>query len=176
MTGTCIERAHRIARSALVAVAAVSAAFFHPPAAQAGNLFDGHDTCTTLNCGSLLIEGKVLTYRANNGAGAPTHRLPWSAMVYADANECLRLDVVDESADLAMTAVTPNGYHLYRSDDPSSGSCPLCPILKIDPVPYGGWYSVSISTVVTTADASFKLRIGRYNGGNPNCASPTPPQ
>jgi hypothetical protein len=122
-----------------------------------------------------VIDGKVLTYR--DSAGTPTHRLPWTGLVYADQGECLRLHVVDESTDLAMTAVSPLGYTVYRSDDPGVGACPLCPLVKIDPIGSGGWFAVVISSPLgTTADASFRLRIGRYNGGNANCASPTLPQ
>jgi hypothetical protein len=157
-------------------VAIVVALALFAAAAKANNIFDGHNTCTTLNCGSLLIEGRVLTYRAGDGAGAPTDPLPWSAMVYADAGECLRLHVVDESADLAMVVTDSRGDAVYRSDDPG-GVCPLCPIVKIDPAAWGGWLAVVISSpLVIPTDVSFKLRIGRYNGGNPNCAGPTPPE
>jgi hypothetical protein len=160
-------------RAAIFTVLGLGLAAFFAPSAQGNNLFDGHDTCTALNCGSLVIDGKVLVYR--DSAGTATDRLPWTGLVYAAKGECLRLHVVQQSIDLAINAVSPETQFMYRNDDSSGAGCPLCPLVKIDPGATGGWYGVVISSpILGTADASFKLRIGRYNTGNPNCAGPTP--
>jgi hypothetical protein len=142
--------------------------------AQANNLFDGHDTCTTINCGTLAIEGRILTYRDANGT--PTAALPWSGMVYAAEGECLRLDIVARFGTTGPLLIQVQGpsFHRYNTYHVSP-SCSSCPLVKVDPAPHSGWYSIVVRPVGGSwNDASFRLHIGRYNSGNPNCASPSP--
>ena len=49
------------------------------------------------------------------------------------------------------------------------------PLIKIDPVPRTGYYTVVVSRYNASAgNVNFILRYGRYNTGNPNCQPPTP--
>jgi hypothetical protein len=139
--------------------------------ALAETLYDGsRSSCTTTNCGALAIGGTIFTFKSG---ATPVYIKPWQAMVFADAGECLRLDVVNRTgADLIMNVQSPGPEH-YQTH---VGSCSGCPLIKIDPAPHDGWYSVVVRTTnAVLADAFFGLRIGRYDSGNPNCGTPTPP-
>jgi hypothetical protein len=133
----------------------------------AGEIFDTNvNTHTGLNKGSAVIGGTV------QGVSSTADR--WVGQVFAGANECLRLHVTRQGTDLETLVVHPNGT-VSRNDDGGVTACPLCPLVKIQPT-VRGWYTVSIGSFSGAAVvADFTLRYGRYNNGNPNCASPTTP-
>lgn len=122
-------------------------------------------SCTSENCSSVAMGGTVLGFGASYAS-------PWVAEIFAD-NECLRLDVLAQAADLEMTVVAPNAFTYVNDDRNSAGD--KRPLVKIDGG-QRGWYTVSVSRFDgNAADADFTLAFGRYNRTNPNCASPTAP-
>jgi hypothetical protein len=122
------------------------------------------DTCTANNCGSELLSGTVVRYIG-------TFAYPWVAQAVGVTGNCLRFEVISQTQDLEMTVVAPNG-NVYRNDDQVGNDRPL---VKINPAPNTGLYTIHISSFNgNPIDSNFQLRWNRYNGGNPNCASPTP--
>jgi hypothetical protein len=69
--------------------------------------------------------------------------------------------------------IAPNG-NVYRNDDSGVSSCSNCPLVKVDPTPDPGWYTLQISTWNgASIEGNFILLYGLYNSGNPDCASST---
>ncbi len=104
-----------------------------------------------------------------------TNHQPFFTQVYAAGGECLRLDVDIQEADLEMVVASPICCSVWRNDDRSIVDAR--PLIKIDPTPGAGYYTVQIayfSTANLGTDAGFRLSYGRYNSGSANCASPTP--
>jgi hypothetical protein len=117
------------------------------------------ETCATLNCGSLVLPGTVLSI--------PPSASTWVGKLFAAANECVRLDVDRQNADLRMVVVAPNGT-IYRNDDRTATD--FRPLVQINPTPNNGWYTVQLAKFNGQAvSANFTLFYGRYNAGNPNC-------
>lgn len=125
------------------------------------------DTCTGLNCGSILVGGSVL----NHSNVSPAR---WDVAIYAGAGECLRLEqtaVFGTGVDDEIVVVAPNGT-VYRNDDFYG----LRPRVAIASTPVRGWYYVSIAryTGAPAPEHDFYFRFGRYtSSANANCASPT---
>jgi hypothetical protein len=125
------------------------------------------DTCTTLNCGAVVLNGTTFSF----GPSADH----FDVDVFAGPNECLRAAVTSEFADLETVVRAPNGT-VYRNDDGGVAACPLCPVVKVNSTPNNGWYSVTIGQFAgAPAEGNFTLSYGRYNVGNPNCAASTTP-
>ncbi len=133
-------------------------------------LFDPSvNTCTTLNCGSVRLDGTVTGER--NGVNA----VPWVVELYAQPRECVRIAITAESQDLETVVVAPNGA-VFRNDDGFVAPCTVCPVVKIGNAPNFGWYTVSVSQFNgAPVETNFTMFYGRYSSGNPNCSSPTPP-
>jgi hypothetical protein len=149
-----------------LAILGVSAALWLQPGIPlAGPLIDDTvSTCTGLNCSSLRLPGTVLSFGASAGA--------WVGQVFARPGECVRLDVVQQGADLEMVVVAPNGTVFRNDDRPGS----LLPLVAIANAPNNGWYTVQLAHFAGNGiDTNFVLLYGRYNGGNPNCAGGTAP-
>ena len=130
------------------------------------NSFSG---CTGINCSSLTIPGTVTNPSNNND--------PFELQVFAGANECVRIEVVQsiQGVDLETVVRAPNGS-IYRNDDGSGGGAFNNPLVKINGAPNSGWYSVSINHWNGFASyADFVLTYGRYPLNNPNCAGATTP-
>jgi hypothetical protein len=126
-------------------------------------------SCTTNNCSSLTIPGTVTNPSNNND--------PFELQVFAFANECVRLEVVESisGVDLETVVRAPNGS-IYRNDDGSGGGSLNNPLVKINGAPNSGWYSVSINHWNGVASyADFVLTYGRYPLNNPNCDGATSP-
>jgi hypothetical protein len=134
-------------------------------AGAATNMFDATvSTATKLDATAVTING---TLHDTNG-----NTQPWTTQVYAQPGECLRLFVTSTNFDAKLTVIAPNGV-VFRDDD-SGGS--LRPLVKIASAPNFGWYTVQVAHfngVPLTSD--FTMKYGRYNNGNPNCATPTGP-
>lgn len=154
----------RMQLSTALAIAAISG--LTVPAA-ATEIFDSSvSTCTGADCSSLQIGGTVTNPSNNNH--------PWVVNAFAAAGECVRLRVLSQASDLEMTVIGPDGS-MFRNDDGGLAPCTLCSLVKFV-APSRGWYTVQVSHFGGTPTYSdLQLAYGRYNGGNPNCASPTPP-
>jgi hypothetical protein len=137
------------------------------PAEAAGPMRLPSNTCEEINCHARTVGGAVLAFGSNAYA--------WVGEFVAGNAQCVRFDVTEQATDLEMIVISPNGA-IFQNDDKGAGFCPLCPLVKINPAPIGGWYTVRIGRSTGTAvDASFTMLISQYNPGNPNCADPTPP-
>lgn len=133
---------------------------------------DTFSTCTTINCSSLRFPGTLF----NSGGG--TFANTWIANFAGGTGQCLRFDATFPSGatfdtDLEIVVVAPNGT-VFRNDDRIPG-VDRRPLVKIDPAPNNGWYTVHIAQFSGTPEnLNFVLLHGVYNSGNPNCSSPTP--
>jgi hypothetical protein len=136
-----------------------------PITAIAGSLvYDPSNTCTSINCSSQSIHG---TYHSD----AAHDRDPFILQIYSSGDECVRLDVTAETRDLEMVLISPTG-RIWRNDDIFDDPRPLIEAIT----DINGWYTLQVSHF-NGADviADFTLRYGRYDLGNPNCSSVTPP-
>jgi hypothetical protein len=134
------------------------------------------NTCTTLNCGAVRIDGVVRLARAANETAGGEVR-PWVMEIFANPNQCLRAHVIAQDADLEAVLVAPNG-NVFRNDDSGLTGCLTCPLLKVNPTPgpNRGFYTLQISHFAgSPVTANFVLMYGLYNLGNPNCSAPTLP-
>ena len=113
---------------------------------------------------------------AGSLAGKP---IPWNAKFLIERGNCLRLEIVYThfaSPKLKMTVVSPDARTVYRRDTGSASPCANCALVKIDPAPESGFYSVIVSsTNGAVVDTDFHLLFGQYNHSNVSCAAPTTP-
>jgi hypothetical protein len=129
-------------------------------------------TCSRINCSSVQVGGTMNAAGAPIGAASARSAGPWVGEIFADNGACLRLDVLVEDTDGIMVAVSPSG-RVFSNDDRDGDD--LRPLVKIGNTERG-WYTVHVSTFAgVPSEADFILAFGRYNRGNRNCASPTPP-
>ncbi len=129
-------------------------------------------SCTTLNCGSLLLSGRTNPHETTIPAA---WSVGWVAQVAANftfSASCLRLHVVTQTADLAMSVVAPNGV-VFTNDAGGVAACPACPRVVVASLRPGVYTVVLNNRTGAAIEAAFSLRAGRYNFGNPNCANPT---
>jgi hypothetical protein len=152
----------------LAAICGVTAGAIAVPA-KATQIFDPLGSATVINSGATILSGTVTGRPGAAGFNAEA----FTVEVFARAGECLRLDVLSAGADLAMGAASPSPLVYFRDDDSGIG---LNPQIRINPVRFTGWHSVNIGSwnAAQNVYADFTMAIGRYNGNNPNCASPTP--
>src|SRR5262245_6814544 len=139
--------------------------------AAATQIFDPFNTSTGINASATRLSGTITGRPGAGGFNAEA----WTVEVFAFAGECLRLGVLSSSAgDLTLGAAAPNALTYFRDDDSGAG---LNPLVKIQPTPFSGWYSVNIGSFGAQQNlySDFTIAIGRYNNGNPNCTAPTPP-
>ena len=134
-------------------------------AGAATNLVDSAvATSRKLDAGALTISGSLHDTNGNSQ--------PWTAQVYAQQGECLRLFVTSSNFDAMMVVISPD-HQAYRDDD--SGGL-LRPLVEIGTAPAFGWYTVQVANYnAEPITADFTMKYGRYNNGNPNCANPTQP-
>jgi hypothetical protein len=140
-------------------VLAIVTASLAAGSAWAGSQLESRlSSCTTENCGGETIRA---THQATE---------PFVTQIFARAGECLRLDVTDQSADVALVVVSPVPPAIVRNADRSAGD--TRPLVKVDGLDFTGWYTVIVgfegagNTVVR-----FRMDYGRYPGGNANCAA-----
>jgi hypothetical protein len=123
--------------------------------------------CTQQNCGAVFFNG----ISQKNAFG---DSIPFTVQVFANAGECLRLEVAAESADMKAVVVSPSGT-IWRNDD-FYGLRPLVTALA----DVKGYYTVHINywngNQPTSTPQLFTLAYGRYVSGTPtNCPSTTTP-
>ena len=156
---------------ALAALAAtIVSASLAPTPAHAGSLLSNvpQSTCTGINCGGFRFGG---TYQFDQFNQAD----PFVTQVYTGNGECLRIDVLSEETDLELTLIGPDGK-VWRNDDRSDPSFDNRPLLKVQNTGATGWFVLQVARYNGTGPgANFTAAYGRYNVGNPNCATPTVP-
>jgi hypothetical protein len=141
-----------------------------PTVASGQNIFDDtSSTCITANCSSLRIPGTVFAFGPSAGQ--------FVISVFATPGQCVRLDLISPphpAPDMELVVIAPNGT-VYRNDD-RNGALDRRPLVKIGSAPNNGWYTVRVGQFAGVAtETNVVLMYGRYNAGNPNCATPTGP-
>ena len=112
--------------------------------------------------GTTVVHGAV-EFNANQ------NRDPWVAQVFSAGNECLRLAVTAQGADLEATLISPSGQ--VWQDDDSNGS--LRPLIKARTT-VRGWYPLTIhSWNGSLINIDFSLQIQRLATTNAACNPPT---
>jgi len=142
------------------------------PAPLKSLIYDGEvDNCEALNCGAVSINGQS---QRNNFGDA----IPFTAEIYADANECVRLEVTHQAAKLPpqraamrIVLVSPTGS-IWR-DEGLNNTRPMI-TARTD---VKGHYTVQINysggLQQTNSIQNFGLSYGRYVIGTPvNCPTP----
>jgi hypothetical protein len=118
-----------------------------------------------------VIEVNLGSFVSVNGSylgGAPVNKPnPAVYQVYANAQECLRIDVVGGAANFfEATLVSPSGRTWQQSG----------PALIKARTLTGGWYTLQISSSTGAATTgTFTMRIGRLPANSPSC-QPLSPQ
>jgi hypothetical protein len=113
--------------------------------------------------GTTIVHGAV-EYNANQ------NRDPWVAQVFSAGNECLRLAVTAQGADLEATLVSPSGQ-VWQDDD---GNTSLRPLIKARTT-LRGWYPLTLhSWSGALINVDFTLVIRRLATTDPLCNPPTP--
>lgn len=112
----------------------------------------------------LTVNGSVEA-NANNNAD------PFVAQVFTTGNECLRIAVTSQGADLEATLVSPSG-RVWKDDD-SNGS--LRPLIKAV-TDVRGWYTLAMSHFAgNPVNADFTMVVRRASSTDPVCRPPTNP-
>src|SRR4030095_9438953 len=94
------------------------------------------DTCTGINCSSLLIPGSFL----NHFGVSPK---PWVAQLFkgdsqvTGEHDCMRRDVGAQDAELEIVSIAPDGT-VYRNDD-RAGANDRSPLVIIPAGTQHGW-------------------------------------
>lgn len=154
---------------AAAAIALIGTAALPISNADAGSLLTPlAQTCTTIDCNALIVGG---SYQFDQFGQAD----PFVTQVYATATSCLRVDVLAQETDLEATLVAADGT-IWQNDDRSSGN--TLPLIKASvPAGKGGWYALVISKYNGVGPgANFKVALGTYTVGSPNCVTPTTPR
>jgi hypothetical protein len=130
-------------------------------------IFDGLDNCTALNCNAVFLNG----ISQKNAFG---DSVPFVVQLFADVNECMRLDITSESADVEIVLVSPSGA-TWRNDD-FNGLRPLI-TARAD---VKGYYTVQINAFNGNQSINtlqlFTLAYGLYGLNTPNnCPVPRAP-
>jgi hypothetical protein len=145
----------------------VGSAAFATTALSDSLLYDFLDSCTTVNCNAVNING--ISQRNSFGDS-----IPFTVSLFADVNQCIRLDVTSQSADMEIVLVSPSGS-IWRNDD-FNGTRPL--ITARGDVK--GYYTVQVNffngAQAVNSVQLFSLAYGLYIPGTPvNCPSPAGP-
>jgi hypothetical protein len=130
--------------------------------AAATNMFDPGPVvnCTSVNCGSRIIGGTVLR--------SSDFPLPWVTQIAARQGECLRIDVIEQGADLEAVLISPSGMVWINNNGVAGGQGP---VIRINGIPQNGWFTLQLSHQTgLPVDTDFTLAFGRYPfNNNANC-------
>ena len=118
--------------------------------------------CGVLNCAGTTFRG---IYQATE---------PFVVQVFAREGECLRLDIDEQTEDMAMVVMSPSVWDAFISDDRDFDGGDTRPLIGWDLIPWTGWYTVIVSYFDHDPRlvGRFNLNYGRYPGGNVNCQMP----
>ena len=126
------------------------------------------NTCEEINCNARSVGGVVLAF--------PPFAYPWVGEFFAGFGQCIRLDVIEQSADMELHVISPNG-DIFQNDNKGTAAgspCPMCPLVKITKAPLGGWYTVRVGRSNGAAvNAAWTMLVSQYPLGNINCAEST---
>jgi hypothetical protein len=115
--------------------------------------------------------GSSITFNGSVEANSNGNVDPFVVELFSTGNECLRLAVTDQGADLEATLVAPDGL-VWRDDD-SGGS--LRPLVKAITT-VRGWHILRLSHFAGEAvNADFTLNVARLASGDAACSQPTQP-
>ena len=121
----------------LLATAAVLCGMASPAAAT--QVFDPLNASLGINSNATRIWGTVSGRPFALGFNAEA----WTAEVFANQGECLRLEVLAAfGGDLALGVAAPTPLVYYRDNDSGAGDRPLVKIIA----PFTGWYSVIVGS------------------------------
>lgn len=96
---------------------------------------------------------------------------PFVVEVFANANECLLLNVTFQEEDLEATLVSPSG-RIWTDDDGGPGTQPLIKAVTNTK----GWHVFTLAHFAGNAVVSdFAVNIQRLSPANAACSGPTPP-
>ena len=125
------------------------------------------DGCTVLNCGAVLFSGVI---ERNSTVGS----IPFTADLYADANECLRVELTyhrPQVADLKIVLVSPSGS-IWKNEGSAGGRPVVTARTDIK-----GHYALHVNSPdgvqPMNSVQNIGLAYGRYIAGTAvNCPSP----
>ena len=114
--------------------------------------------------GFTLISG---TYEGDNNNNSD----PFVVQIFSSGDECVRLEMVFQTADMEMTLISPTGT-IWQNDD---GDVDTYPLLKVI-TNVRGWYPLVVSHYSGDSIMSdFDLQYGRFPSSSSQCNDPTPP-
>ena len=114
--------------------------------------------------------GSTMTINGTTETTANGNVDPFMVEVFAGANECLRIAVTFQGADLEATLVSPDG-RTWRDDDSGGGNRPLVKAITVS----RGWHVLRISHFAGSAvNSDFTAQIFRGASNNALCSPPTP--
>ena len=120
-------------------------------------------TCTSVGCSSTILSAALASFGSLAGT--------WTEQIAVGGARCLRIQVTQETADLEMTVIAPNGT-IYQNDD-TAAPTDKRPRLKINNTPAPGSYTVVIGQASgSPVTQNFLVAFGVYALGNMNCTSP----
>lgn len=147
-----------MSRKSLLLASAAAALLVSAPAYAGPKVFSPGNTVTSLS-------GSVETNVNQN-------RDPFLLQVFTTGNECLRVAVTSQGADLEATLVSPSG-NVWQDDD---GNGSLRPLVKAV-TDVRGWYPLMLSHFSgAPVNADFTATVQRLPTASPLCASPTTPR
>jgi hypothetical protein len=127
----------------------------------------GPSNCTRTNCVGPVLNG--ISMKNINGDS-----ISFTTQVFADAGECVRLDVTNEDVPMKMVLVSPSGTFWPNDGRTAADPRPLI-MARAD---VRGYYTVQINVSPKSQQPvnslqGFTLDYGRYVYGNAfNCPSP----
>jgi hypothetical protein len=152
----------------LFALSCVGTISLVPNASAASLIYDPSppDNCTTLNCRAVVLNGISVK-------NAHSDSVPFTGELFADANECLRLDITTTPVP-RIRLISPSGA-VWTNDDPDGLRHEIT--ARTD---FKGYYTVQINNWPGSQPVNsvqlFTLAYGRYVLGNAvNCFRPSLP-
>ncbi len=116
--------------------------------------------------GDFTIISETYESNANNNTD------PFVVQIFSSGNECVRLEVVFQSADMEMTLISPVGT-IWQDDDGGVGTQSLLKVITN----VRGWYPLILSHFSGASLISdFDLQYGRFPVTSTQCSNPTAPR
>ncbi|PON14073.1 hypothetical protein C2W62_30985 [Candidatus Entotheonella serta] len=108
------------------------------------------------------------TYESNGNNNVD----PFVIQTFSSGDECVRLEVIEQGADMEMTLISPTGT-IWQNDDGGVGSQPLLKVITN----VRGWYPLVVSQFAgSSLIANFNFLYGRFPSSSSQCSNPTLPR